>query len=165
MVGDGGNAPPPRANQARALLFKLIPHEIGPAGRTCTSVARRQMVYSHLQLLLWHCWMKWSTGWESNPRRSAWKADILATELPMHGVPSFTTTSFKPTSQVGRNINWWTERELHPQKSPCKGGALLTMLSAQREEAPCRLDESVRRTAPDSSRHFFLVWRRLSELH
>lgn len=27
-------------------------------------------------------------------------------------------------------IKWWTSRELHPQHSPCKGGALLTMLEA-----------------------------------
>src|SRR6478736_1459785 len=30
------------------------PNEIGPGERTCTYVVRRQMVYSHLQLLLWH---------------------------------------------------------------------------------------------------------------
>lgn len=32
-------------------------------------------------------------------------------------------------------LNWWTGRELHPQKSPCKGGALLTMLQAQKIKA------------------------------
>lgn len=57
MVGDVGSAPTPHANQACALLIKLNPRESGPDERTCTYVARRQMVYSHLQLLLWHVWM------------------------------------------------------------------------------------------------------------